>query len=103
MADTEGDQVVILPQVVILLTDGYQTKAVGMVSPTDIAGELKKQGATVFVLGAGPEIDWNLLVQIANGEKNVIEARNYNDLFSRFNAIQSALKVGCIGSKGNTR
>ena len=72
-----------------------------MESPTVIAGELKKQGATVFVLGAGPEIDWNLLVQIANGEKNVIEARNFNDLFNRFNTIQSALKVGCTGSKGN--
>ena len=65
----------------------------------DLASELKKQGTTIFVLGGGPEIDWNLLTQVASQERYMVEAKNFNDLFSSFQAVQSALKSEC-GTKG---
>ena len=71
-----------------------------MESPIKIAAELKKQGMRVYVLAGGPEIDWNLLSQVASSPKDVVEARNFNDLFNRFSAVQNALQIGCSTAKG---
>ena len=83
----------------ILLTDGFQTTADDMESPIAIAEDLKKKGTTVFVLAGGPEIDWNMLMQIATEERFVVEAKNFNELFRSFQTVASALSAGC-GAKG---
>eukprot|EP00795_Rhopilema_esculentum_P016249 gene16249-7628_t len=87
-------------KIIILLSDGYQSTALDMESPIKIAAELKSQGMRIYVLAGGPEIDWNLLSQVASSQRDVVEARNFNDLFNRFSVVQDALQIGCSTAKG---
>lgn len=70
-----------------------------MESPINLASTLKKLGVNIYVLAGGPEIDWNMLTQIASEEKFVFEAKNFNELVNSFQSVQSALIVNC-GTKG---
>ncbi len=72
-----------------------------MIPPISIAQDLKDQGISIFVIGAGVEIDWNLLKQVASNERFVLEAENFDLLQSRVGDVQSALRIGCLTAKGN--
>ena len=71
-----------------------------MISPVVLAKDLKDQGVTIFVMGAGVEIDWNLLNQVASNQNYVIESEDFDALLGRVQNVQSALRIGCLKQKG---
>jgi len=87
-------------KILILLSDGYQSSAADMESPINIANELKKQGMKIFVLAGGPEVDINLINQIASDRRYVVEAKNFEELFRQPASLQSAFVTTAGCAKG---
>ena len=70
-------------KIVILLTDGSQTKDAGAEDPAAIADEIRNSGIAVLVIGIGAGVNPAELDKIAGGANNVFHASNYGELLSR--------------------
>ena len=68
--------------ILILLTDGSQTRRVGSEDPGDIADELRKSGITVIVVGIGSGTDPKELAHMAGGADNAFSAASFDELVS---------------------
>ena len=68
------------PKVLILLTDGSQTKDAGAEDPGDIADELRQDGINVIVIGIGSGTDLKELSHMAGGVDNAFSAATFDEL-----------------------
>lgn len=69
-----------IPKLLILLTDGVQTKEAGAEDPSTIADEMRSSGMEVVVVGVGTGINKSELVQIAGGDDYVFTAESFDKL-----------------------
>ena len=87
-----------VPKLIILLTDGSQTKDADAVDPGMIAGELRKAGIKLIVIGIGKNVDSNELSHMAGDVSNVYQASNFDQLISS-SFIDRISKSSCEQSK----
>ena len=69
-----------LQQVLILMTDGTQTKSESAEHPGDIAAEIRKSGITVIVIGVGDGINHEELDHMAGGSGKAHTAKSFDEL-----------------------
>ena len=67
-------------KLVILLTDGSQTKDTGAEDPAAIAEELRNSGIVVLVIGIGSGVNPSELDKIAGGADNSFNAASFDEL-----------------------
>ena len=65
---------------VILVTDGKQTKAPGAKRPSDIADELREEGVMMITVGVGEDISKPELDDITGNPSNVFHLENHEEL-----------------------
>ena len=87
-----------VPKLIILLTDGSQTKDADAVDPGGIAEELRQSGIKLIVVGIGKNVNVAEMLRIAGRASNVYEARNFDQLTSR-KFIDQISKSSCEQSK----
>ena len=72
-----------VPRVLILLTDGSQTKDSDAEDPAVVAEELRNQSVIIIVVGIGSDINLLELNNIAGGNRNrFFNANSFSDLIS---------------------
>ena len=71
-----------VPNIVILLTDGKQTESAHSTSPFLQADRLRKDGATILVVGIGRHVSEIELARIAGKPENFITASSFDELIS---------------------
>ena len=69
-----------IPKLLVLLTDGSQTKDADAEDPVIIAEEIRRSGIRVLVIGIGKGVDKAELSQIAGGENNAYNAETFAEL-----------------------
>ena len=69
-----------VPKVLILLTDGTQTKDAGAEDPGVVADELRKDGINIIVVGIGQGVNRDELVQMAGSSDNAYSAASFSEL-----------------------
>ena len=85
-----------VPDILILLTDGAQTKMVGAEDPAIIAEELRNSGVTIIAIGMGTAVDMKELTLIAGGTNLLFTASTFTELNS--DGFQNAVKLhACLG------
>ena len=82
------------PKVLILLTDGSQTKDVDAEDPSIIANELRSNGIKVLVIGIGGGVDPEELQRLADNPSNVFSAASFEELISS-EFVDSVTKRSC--------
>ena len=87
-----------VPKLIILLTDGRQTKDADAMNPGDIAEELRKSGIKLIVIGIGKYVNVTELLQMAGHPSNVYEVSNFDQLASR-EFIERISESSCDQSK----
>lgn len=90
-------------KIAILLTDGEQTtKNVNDLIPLRVAANaLKRRGITIFVIGIGPFINRNELLQIVDRSDQLIELSTFAELEEKVNDIATALCQQDVGKSVN--
>ena len=72
-----------IPKILILLTDGSQTKSLGAEDPGDIADEIRATGIKIMVVGIGKNVNESELLDLAGGEKNnLFNPASFDELVS---------------------
>lgn len=71
-----------VPKLIILLTDGSQTKDADATDPGRIAEELRKMGIKLIVIGIGKNVNGKELLHMAGDVSNVYQASNFDELSS---------------------
>lgn len=85
-----------MPKVVVLLTDGSQTKAPGFESPVKVANELRSSGITLIVVGMGAGVKPRELADVAGGPDKTFTADSFKGLLS--NGFMKSVKAkACEG------
>jgi len=69
-----------IPDVMILLTDGTQTKNGMWEDPCTITDEMRKAGVHIFVIGIGSSIDMAELDDMAGGAGKSLSAKSFDEL-----------------------
>jgi len=69
-----------LPKILILLTDGSQTRGRGAEDPGDISDELRASGITIIVVGIGSGTDKKELDDMAGGKDKAFSAASFDEL-----------------------
>uniref|UniRef100_A0A7M5UX15 VWFA domain-containing protein n=1 Tax=Clytia hemisphaerica TaxID=252671 RepID=A0A7M5UX15_9CNID len=69
-------------KVLIVLTDGSQTKDAGAEDPSDVAKELRDKGIRVISIGIGKGVNPTELARIAGDQSNVFSASSFDELVS---------------------
>ena len=69
-----------ITKILILLTDGTQTKDQGAEDPGDITDEIRATGVVVIVIGIGPGTDQKELAHMAGGADNAFSAASFDEL-----------------------
>ena len=87
-----------VPKVLILLTDGSQTQDVGAEDPGDIAGELRKDGINIIVVGIGQGVNQTELAHIAGGDANAYSAASFDELVGS-DFVNKIKNEGCRAGK----
>ena len=72
-----------LPNILILLTDGTQTKDVYAENPTDIAAEIRASGINLIVVGIGKAVNQNELDNMAGGPQKAYSVASFDELVGR--------------------
>ena len=72
-----------LPKVLILLTDGTQTKKDNAEDPSIIADEMRKAGIDIIVVGIGSDIDKEELDSMAGGMDSAVNPETFEKLVSK--------------------
>ena len=67
-------------KIVILLTDGSQTKDAGAEDPAAIADEIRNNGIVLIVVGIGAGVSPDELDKIAGGADNAFSAASFDEL-----------------------
>ena len=89
-------------KLIILLTDGSQTKDADAIDPGDIADKIRKSGTKVIVVGIGNSVNKAELLHVANGESNLYLAKDFNELKSPTFTANIA-QVSCVKGKKNIK
>ena len=71
-----------IPKLVILMTDGTQSKGRDVVDPGDIADEIRSAGIPVVVIGIGKGINAKELEHISGGPDTLFMAQSFDELIS---------------------
>ena len=71
-----------IPKLLILLTDGSQTKDADAVDPALIADQIRNSGVILIVIGIGKEVNEQELLSMAGKASNVYQASNFDELMS---------------------
>ena len=81
-------------KLLILLTDGSQTKDAGAEDPAVVAEELRREGIRLLVVGIGKGVNPTELERIAGDKSKVFTASSFDELLTRdfLNDVNSA---GC--------
>ena len=87
-----------VPKLIILLTDGSQTKDADAVDPGIIADEIRRMGIKLTVIGIGDRVDGKELLHMAGDASNVYRAKSFDQLTSS-SFIESVSKSSCQQSK----
>ena len=69
-----------LPSILILLTDGSQTRDAGAENPEDIADELRASGINLIVVGIGKGVNQTELDLMAGGPQKAFSAASFDEL-----------------------
>ena len=69
-----------VPNFIVLLTDGKQTKSVFATSPSFQAAKLRDRGVTIFAIGIGRSVDEIELASIAGSPENMLLADSFEEL-----------------------
>ena len=88
-----------VPNIVILLTDGKQTESPLATSPFLQADLLRKNGATVLVIGIGRYVNEIELARIAGKPENFIAASSFDELISG-QILNQLLGKACAAAPG---
>ena len=67
-------------KILILLTDGSQTKDAGAEDPAAIADEIRRSGIAVILVGIGAGVNQVELDKIAGGPENAFSAASFDEL-----------------------
>ena len=86
-----------IPKILILLTDGTQTKDSDTIDPTEIAEEIRSMGVQLLVIGIGNAINLTELTGIAGNKSNVYVASNFKELVSQ-GFVRSVSQRACQGN-----
>ena len=70
-----------VPKVVVLITNGKQTKEKGSKSPEVIAKKINKKGVIVVTVGVGPKVSKTELKKIGNGTS--LLTKNFKTLLTK--------------------
>jgi len=81
-------------KVLILLTDGTQTKDAGAEDPADVAKELRDKGVRVISIGIGKGVNPTELARIAGDQSNVFSAPSFDELVSA-DFLDKVNQAGC--------
>ena len=71
-----------VPKLIILLTDGSQTRDADALDPGVLAKKLRANGIKLIVVGIGSNVDSSELLHIANEKSNMYLAKDFNELKS---------------------
>ena len=69
-------------KVLIVLTDGSQTKDAGAEDPGDVADEIRKSGINILTVGIGKGVNKTELAHISGGADKVFSAASFDQLIS---------------------
>lgn len=69
-------------QVVVVLTDGAQTRYKGYTDPHTISNEMRRHGMIIIAIGIGHHVDWKELDEIAGGPGKGLNVSSFSDLIS---------------------
>lgn len=83
-------------KILVLFTDGEQTKRRGSEDPAMVAEELRRNGINLIVVGVGGAVNPSKILRIAGGHSNkVFYASTYEGLMKK-NTVGEILKENCI-------
>ena len=84
-----------VPKILVILTDGSQTKDNDAVDPATIAKEIAASGIMVLVVGIGSEVKNDELLQIAGDQsENLFTAASFDELVSK-DFVTKFNKISC--------
>lgn len=86
-------------KLLIVLTDGSQTKYASAEDPGNVAIEIAKSGIHVIVIGIGRGIDRRELDHMAGGPGKALVAQNFDELISS-EFIQRIIPFICVPQTG---
>ena len=69
-----------LPEILILLTDGTQTRKGNYEDPSIITDEIRKSGINTIVIGVGSSTDSKELDEMAGGSGKSLRAKSFDEL-----------------------
>ena len=72
-----------VPKILILLTDGSQTRAHGAEDPALVAAELRRSGVQLVVIGIGERVDFDELNSIAGDNNRIFTAASFKELVTK--------------------
>lgn len=87
-----------VPDILILLTDGTQSKHRNMENPVKVANELRKSGVTIIAVGIGPGTKKEELIDISGRVRNVFRVSSFAHLNKR-NFIERVAEFACKKGK----
>lgn len=91
-----------IPKILILLTDGAQTKQTGYIDPAFPAEELRKAGVYLVVIGIGSKVDVAELKHMAGDTGTYYTAASFDELISD-DFIRNISKTACPGKKAKKK
>ena len=83
-----------IPKILILLTDGTQTKDADTEDPSVIANEIRKKGVKTLVIGVGKGVNPFELVKLVESDRNVFSVSNFDELISN-TFVELLTKISC--------
>lgn len=85
------------PNILILLTDGKQTKSVFARSPLAEADLLRKSGVTILAVGIGTSVDEIELAAIGGSPDNLILSTSFDELLAG-PALSTIMNIVCTSA-----
>ena len=85
-----------IPKILVLITDGAQTRKRNYEEPALIAAELRNSGIYLVVVGVGTKVKRDELVSIAGDEKRVFTSASFEELITD-DFIEKIALVTCPG------
>jgi len=83
-------------RILVLFTDGEQTKRSSAEDPAMIAEEMRQNGVNLIVVGVGGAVNPSKILRLAGGHSNkVFYASTYEGLMKK-NTVEEILKENCI-------
>merc|ERR1712226_369002 len=82
------------PKLLVLLTDGSQTKDADAEEPAEIADELRTEGVNSIVVGIGRYTDPVELLHLAGGQENLFMSQSFDDLL-KSNLVNKVREQSC--------